>query len=562
MLPFLLAAIPVARGIGGGRDVIDIAAGLLCIGFTVALALILGASVIGRDLSENRLSFYFSRPVGVASIWFGKVIGALALIVVSFAVILLPARVAGAARWAQAWAGNADQMALGILGAAIVLFFFAHVLGTFVRSRSAWIAFDFVAVIVAAVAGTWMIRSMFSAFAPTAGTRLSILVGAGVVIALIGGGAWQLARGRTDRRRSHRALSQFVWITIGTALIIASAYVGWLGSATPDDIRQLTVAVPRPGAWVILGGETRGRADYRTAFVYNLDSGAWTRIARPDLWRADLTPDGKTLVFVRVERNNTQTIFERPVEGGEARSTGLTLPLFTYYVTNATGSRIAAFDGQVLSVYDVPQKRTLAAAKLPQGVPRAMYFQSPTLVRIVIEHDVYELDAVRRTLHRVMELAGALISASADGSKFLVRDDQRRVLGTDGTTLGPGEDAMFLRDARIAVSIGPLVEIYKDGALARTIDLPSVITWRMRETRDGKLLVPGRVVGKHWETFIVDPDTGAVQRIPAAALTFQTWPRRDPRREPVDTPKYFFDDDRVVRWNYATQRGEPVVPKG
>ena len=62
-LPFLLAAIPIARGSGGPRDVMDIVAGLLCIGFTLALALILGANVIGRDLSENRLSFYFSRPV-------------------------------------------------------------------------------------------------------------------------------------------------------------------------------------------------------------------------------------------------------------------------------------------------------------------------------------------------------------------------------------------------------------------------------------------------------------------------------------------------------------------
>src|SRR5437763_9807576 len=233
-------------------------------------------------------------------------------------------------------------MALGVVGIAIVLFFFAHVLGTLVRSRSAWVALDFVAACAAAIAGTWMIRSMTDAEAFFAAMCLAVIIGCGLVVALIGGGAWQLARGRTDRRRSHRALSQFVWSAIAATLVMAGAYTGWLMSATPNDLTRLMTAVPRAGSWIILGGETRGRADYHAAYVYNLASGAWTRIPPADFWRADLTPDGKTLVLGRADRSRgTLTVSERPVDRSDEHSTGLTLHRYADFVTNATGDRIA-----------------------------------------------------------------------------------------------------------------------------------------------------------------------------------------------------------------------------
>jgi len=564
VLPFVIAAIPIAPGSAGPRDVMDVAAGLLCVGFTLALALILGANVIGRDLSENRLSFYFSRPVGAASIWFGKMLGALALIAFSFAMILGPARILGASRWAQAWAGDADRLALNILGLAVVLFFAAHVLSTFVRSRSAWIALDFVLACVAAIAAFAMIVAL-GGQPPV--TILRLILAGGVVVGLIGGGAWQLARGRTDRKRSHRALSQFLWTTIAATLLVAGGFMGWLMSAAPNDLKDVMVSVARPGGWVILGGEARGRAGYRAAFVYNLASGAWTRMPGGSLWRAGITEDGKTLVFCRVQRGGSMEIVERPVGGGAERFTGLTLPLPAEYVTDATGDRIAAVDGAVVSIYDVPRRRTLFAARVPEskrGYP--MYFQSPALVRIIIGDEVYDLDAAHRTMQRAMRLPGTLISANGDGSKFLVRDEHGRVLvvGAQGVeaTIASANAAVFLHDDRIATTFASFLQIWDGGKLVRTIRLPELDTWRIRETRDGRLLIPGRVIGKRWETLIVDPQSGAMQRIPATALSFETWWRDDPRRTPLETPQYFFDNGRIVRWNFATNRGEPVVPKG
>src|SRR3954454_20861526 len=93
VLPFILAAIP---GISGKSpaDVLTISA--LIFGTTVAVAVgvISGASFIGRDLSDGRMSFYFSRPVGSLSIWFGNLTAGILMIAGTFGLIILPARLA------------------------------------------------------------------------------------------------------------------------------------------------------------------------------------------------------------------------------------------------------------------------------------------------------------------------------------------------------------------------------------------------------------------------------------------------------------------------------------
>src|SRR5947207_2699416 len=407
VLPFLLATIPGLRGRNGAADVIATAAGLLAIGFTGGLALVLGGTIIGRDLAENRLSFYFSLPLGASSIWFGKVTAALALIVAAFTIIVVPARLVAAAGVQHTWGGQSVPLfALAIVGGSIVLFFVAHVIGSFVRSHSAWIAVDFAALCVAAYVASLMFGPILSADAYQASRWLAAMIGCGVMVALIGGGAWQLSRGRTDRKRSHVALSQFVWIVIAVTLAIAGAFVGWLMSATPKDITDLSVSVPRPGSWIILGGETRGRIDYRSVFVYNLDSGAYSRISHRNLWRADLTADGKRLIVARANRKQgSMEILQRPVDKNDEQPTGLTMRLSADYITSPNGDTIASVDRDILSVYSVPQRRSLGSVRLTGDLAIiAMYFASPTSVRLISitppTHTLHiaEFDLERRTM--------------------------------------------------------------------------------------------------------------------------------------------------------------------
>lgn len=56
--------IPLVSTVHGGRklEVMIVSSGILATAFTLGLATILGATFIGRDLSDGRLSFYFSKP--------------------------------------------------------------------------------------------------------------------------------------------------------------------------------------------------------------------------------------------------------------------------------------------------------------------------------------------------------------------------------------------------------------------------------------------------------------------------------------------------------------------
>jgi hypothetical protein len=78
----LACLVPFVPGVHAGqkREAIVVVSTVLAVGFTLGLSTILGATIIGRDLSEGRLSFYFSRPIPAAAIWFGKLIAALVLI--------------------------------------------------------------------------------------------------------------------------------------------------------------------------------------------------------------------------------------------------------------------------------------------------------------------------------------------------------------------------------------------------------------------------------------------------------------------------------------------------
>src|SRR5205823_3627051 len=100
ILPFVLAAIPGVSGKSPG-DVLVLASLIFGTTFAVAVAVISGASFIGRDLSDGRMSFYFSRPVSSLSIWFGKLTAAILMIVGCFGFIIVPARLAAGDHWTR-----------------------------------------------------------------------------------------------------------------------------------------------------------------------------------------------------------------------------------------------------------------------------------------------------------------------------------------------------------------------------------------------------------------------------------------------------------------------------
>ena len=243
------------------RDVITAGSLILATFFTLAVSAILGASIVGRDVAAGRMSFFFALPVTAPAIWFGKILAALLLIAASFLIVVAPAYLAGAPP-TNVWSGDLRMLLAGVAVAAAVVFFGAHAVGTMIRSRSGLIAADFVAAAAAAALVRLMTRPLAEAGAHVALQRLLLYMLLGALAVAIAAGAWQLADGRGDRRRSHAAFSRAFWSGIAVVLLLGAGFLGWILSAAPRDIlpnRHSLLDQPGRGAWAVLTGDVSHR---------------------------------------------------------------------------------------------------------------------------------------------------------------------------------------------------------------------------------------------------------------------------------------------------------------
>lgn len=78
----IASAMPLMPGLQGytPEDVRTVSSNGLAVGLGWGLSILLGATILGRDLSENRLGFFFARPVSGLAVWWGRVLAVLFLI--------------------------------------------------------------------------------------------------------------------------------------------------------------------------------------------------------------------------------------------------------------------------------------------------------------------------------------------------------------------------------------------------------------------------------------------------------------------------------------------------
>jgi hypothetical protein len=552
--------------------------GALILGTTFAMAVgvISGTSFIGRDLSDGRMSFYFSRPAGSLSIWFGKLTAGILMIVGTFAFIILPARVAAGDHWTRLVSASTTYSVLYILVIAIALFLIAHVISTFARSRSPLIIIDFAAAVICGVAIRLLVLPLFAGEAFHLLRGLGIALGIAAVIAIVGGGAWQLERGRTDRRRNHLALSQFLWATMAVALLIAAAFVAWVVSAKPSDLTgRIQASHSASGPFAVIAGNARGRSDYRAAFLLNSEDGSTWRVDSWAPWAVRYTRDGRSAVVPRRGANAAEMLVYTRGKA-EPVATGLTMTEGEYVVSD-DGGRIATISQlSLLSVYDVATRRSLASVRLPDSKFARASFITPDVVRVYLTvpegMKIAELDVRSRGLRETGVIASPkflLCYPDPSGAHMLVRQSREDSLtlndartGAAIRTLTTGthlKTAHYLRDGRIAVVDGPdsatvLHILAADGTPQRDIPLGA-----KRATRivgdDGTRLVlnDGEAASDRGIFEAVNITSGIVEhREPVRAWVssgvFDTRPPIEPLREVF----YVGDGGRIVSWNPAT----------
>ena len=563
-LAFLALALGIAfmPGVHAGErgPVLVVASLVLAAVLTIGLAAILGSSIVGRELGDGRLSFYFSKPVPATSIWWGKLLAAAVLILGVFVIVGLPALIAGSAAVLTTWTSRGSLWVFeAILAIAAALFLLTHVVGTFVRSRSAWFLFDFIAAVVCGVGLSMLARTLLAGSAELLTAVLGRIFVVFIAAVVIAAGAWQIARGRTDRTRSHLELSRFLWVSIGCGVLVVAAFVGWVAAVGPGDLINQR-AVPSGGDWAFIEGLGKNRVDYHAIFLYNIKTSRAFRVRGVlQWWQFGLTPSGSN-AFWLVRTTAAEELWVARLDSSDPRpmKTPVAVKNVSFYNLSPDGSRFAVIDHQsILSVYDVAGGDLLGSVRIPAGEYWFGFFSSPDVVRIYANERrgpsaIFEFDVRKKHLTSTGALPTLSFRLSADHTRLLLPTDgaveirDARSGALLRTIPGHFTGMRFLRDGRIAALEPQTLDVFSfDGVPLRQIPIgagrPQVVT----DVGAGRV-----VVGFRAGCAVVDVDRGVVLRrengIRPASFGIASIPLL------ASTP------DGVVIWNPLTGERRPI----
>jgi hypothetical protein len=488
-VPFIAVAIlPGLRA--HAEEFVAIFSAALLFFFPLAVALGLGSSMIGGDLTARRLSFYFSKPISSRSLWYGKLVAALVTI---YAAMLLSATPGAIYTWNYKFGqwGERRSIFLASIIAAPAVLLLAHVLSTMMRSRSSWIAVDAIGLAVSAAAGYWILRPIFDAGATYLFIAVLIFLCAATLVALIVSGAWHLGRARTDRLANHIELSKYLWSALAIILAVAGSYVAWITHPSPERVTFEAVYPAPQGPWVAVAGKVPWAQDYRAAVLLNLENGKFVRLPSSEFAGGAIafSRDGRAVAWTH---NEIVTRSLDPV-GEESRTAIRTSPE-VLLVMSDDGKRLAYIDDGILNVADATNGHSLASVRVatPSRWFTWMYFATPDVVRLIVSKetpeqrnvprlntvDISELDV--RTRHFVKTgtfnvMARYLwASATQDGSRLFVHSHRP----ADPT------DAFFVVDARTGSRLQTLTPPRNNGF----VSLDDRVLW-INRTSQGLELV-------------------------------------------------------------------------
>jgi hypothetical protein len=502
-------AAPLIPGLGqrGGPEVRSATALVLALCFSLGLALILGASVVVRDLADRRLGFYFSRPIGGWAVWAGKLAAALFLALSAGLLILVPT--AGMERRLD-FGGllsarlffSSTLMTVSVwVMAVLFLVVLSHAASVVLRSRSPWLILDLA--MLGLVAGlAWATeRRLGFAGAYGAAEALGLALVAAAVCALLAAGAVQVLSGRTDLRRGHRLLSLTLWGALLAGIFAAQGFASWVVAAGPEDLDQVGAsAAASRSPWIAIFGPAGHRMGYTPEFLLDTATGRFTRVKF--LLPPQFSADGRWAVWLEPSRMLRNTASAGPYEllrlnlrdpGSRPERTRMTysVPAPPVLAVSPDGRQVAVAAGKRLTLEEIPAGRLLASAELPREldhVDDSLLFVAPGRVR-VFGHELFSPDSGALEIGEITVSGGGLVRVariersatpevevqdepwapvrpeiSADGARLLVRrESDRRFLVLDagsGATLvelPPSDEesnASFLADGRIALESG------------------------------------------------------------------------------------------------------------
>lgn len=441
--------------------------------FTLAVAVLAGSAVLGRDLSEKRLSFYFLKPIPARAIWGGKMLAALVLSIGSAFLVLLPAMLfasKGISRMMQGWITlDFGRFLSFLLLGAVFGIAIGHQFGLVLRARSGWAALDVIALPLLGGTLATVVSHFFRARASHVAAVILLSVLVVFLVSLYVSGAMGISRGRSEIKSVQRVSSIVLWSGVGIGVLLAILYTLWVRSASLDSLDQLAeVETSRTGNTLAIGGISRGRFDYVPVFITNAETGKGFRIGG-DLSAHGvlLSDDGQTAVWPRsvgVGTAQVQLVVGR-ADGSQIRETDV-----FYYDQNANstalspdGSLFALLDNnQTLSLWNLQSGSQVAALKLKlddNSWSSAIRFLTNDRLRIFVRQNkrndvaIFEYDLRSRSMiaHPMTPEGTSFwaMSVSPSGERVLIR------VPVKGSKLGRLE----LRDIRSGALIGAIDQV-------------------------------------------------------------------------------------------------------
>ncbi|HKF42861.1 MAG TPA: hypothetical protein VKG01_07165 [Thermoanaerobaculia bacterium] len=345
------------------------AAAFLAFAFAAALSFILGGTALGRDVSGGPLGFYLSRPVRGSAIYAGKLAGAWAVILLAPAIVLLPAVLFDLSLWRSWFGSEVGSIAAAFVGATFVLLAMGSVANLAIRSRSAWVGADLVALVL------W-IAAMVSIALPLAAAQatgllqgLGLAVAAGCAAALLAAGGAQVSIGRLDAARGNRVRFAVLWGALFVVAALSFGYVRWLLSPSPRDLVRAAVGSAGSGPWIEVEGAARRRSGLTTSIFFDIETGRYVRARTGRQGAAVISRDGSTAAWTEpssIWPDGPQDVWMCRLSGAklERVHTPISTRLWNLEIS-PDGSIVAAVGPDSIGVYSLATGRLLGA--IPQA---------------------------------------------------------------------------------------------------------------------------------------------------------------------------------------------------
>jgi hypothetical protein len=529
ILPFAVFFIPTLSQ--NRNDSLLLGAMIISVAGCLGVAVTIGFTIIGRELSERRLAFYFSRPISSTALWAGKMLAGIVLILGTLLIIATPAIFVARSSWRQYVAIDMTHAFMGVAALALLIFLFANVGSTLVRSRSARLGIDALLLVVTLLLFAALGHPLYSAGAISLAEHVGVVLSIALAVLFAGAVLYQLRTGRVDRIASHTAVSRFVWTGMAVILLVTTAFVFWVTHPAMNELLSAEVRSISIPKHAVIYGRTKGRDDYHAIFDYDIATQRAVRLPMNDPLAKTVASsrDGSRIAYAERSGNAASasiSYFSKAVSSNSSILIGSTIGSKRRGVLfSDDASRALFLNDDTLSIIDCRNGHSVATMRVPQlhelDLIRAWFLDNDHVIVNGVARDMgpatdltvrlfsWDIAANRMTPLANVTNPGpnSTVVASRDGRTMLIRfigKATRMTIVLDvltGKEIGRISDPEmrglphFLADGRIAATrihgTAAFVAIYSPaGVVVKTIPLGDWETARITgQLADGTLCV-------------------------------------------------------------------------